>query len=156
MSGPIITIGEIPTPADSTTRLRARILELLARGVPRSSWDDRGDGWWYRPGALPWWEVRTRVGGRVAGVMFVEAVEGLIGDGLVIEAWLAARGRRTPSHVLLLPGHSDVLNSAVVRARGRAGVLANEPWSAALERQPWPEVAGADPGPMELGRRPGR
>ena len=156
MGGSIITIGEIPTPDDRMTWIRSRVLELLARGVPRHPGDDRGDGWWHRPGALPWWEVRTRIGGRVVAAAFAEAVEGLIGDGLVIEAWLAAHGRQTPSHVLMLPGRSGALKRPVVRARGHAGVLANEPWARDLERSSWPEIAAsvgpsppADPGPAD-------
>src|SRR6185437_5148390 len=85
MSGSISIVGTIPTPDDETTWLRSRVLELLARGVPRQSFDDRDDGWWHRPGALPWWEVRTRVGGRVDAATFAGVVEGLIDDGLVIE-----------------------------------------------------------------------
>ena len=148
MGGSIITVGEIPTPDDTATWLRSRVLELLARGVPRVPSDDRGDGWWHRPGALPWWELRTRVGGRVDTATFAGIAEGLIAEGLVIEAWLVARGRRTPSHVLLLPGHSGALKDPVVCARGNAGVLANEPWAAALARPSWPAIgSGSRPIP---------
>jgi hypothetical protein len=153
MGKPVVTIGNIPTPDNTKTWVRKRVLELLAKGIPRHSFDDRGDGWWHRPGALPWWELRTRVGGRVDAATFAEVAEGLIADGLVIEAWLAAPGRRTPSHVLLLPGQSSALKEPVVQARGHAGVLANEPWASALtpESPPWPEIPGsgsrsADPG----------
>jgi hypothetical protein len=153
MEESVVTLGEIPTPDDIITSVRSRVLELLSRGVPREPSDDRGDGWWHRPGALPWWELRTRVGGRVASTTFAGAVEGLIADGRVIEVWLAAHGRRTPSHVLLLPGHSGALKGRVVRARGHEGVIAGEPWASALERPPWPEIPGAA-GPAGRGSRP--
>ena len=149
MGESIITIGEIPTPDDRRTWIRSRVLEILARGIPRDPGDDRGDGWWHRPGALPWWEVRTRIGGRVAAAAFAAAVEGMIADGLVIEAWLAARGRQVPSHVLMLPGHSRTLKSPVVRARGHASVLAEEPWAEGLGRPARPDLPrAADPGPV--------
>ncbi len=151
MSGSVITIGAIPTPDDATTWLRSRVLDLLARGVPREPRDGRGDGWWHRPGALPWWELRTRVGGRVDAATFSGVAEGLIADGLVIEAWLTTPGRRAPSHVLLLPGHSAALKYPVVRARGHAALLAGEPWAPALEETPWVEV----PGPYHLPPLPG-
>ena len=158
MGGAVVTIGEIPTPEDVNTSIRSRVLAILARGVPRHPSDDR-DGWWHRPGALPWWEVRHRVGGRVGAATFTEVARGLIADGLVIEVWLAAHGRRTGSHVLLLPGHSGALKGPVVKARGHAGVLANEPWARSLapEDPPWPKIPGPGSRPMdpEFLSRPG-
>jgi len=117
----------------------------VGAGVPRLS--PGSDGvygyhglWWHRPGALPWWEARQRVGGRVGVPAFRGAVDGLIGRGRLIEVWLAAAGRRAPGHALVLPGHAEALPRGVVRARGRGDVLAREPWAAALG------AAGTDPG----------
>src|SRR6185437_15608018 len=93
-------------------------------------------------------------GGRVDAATFAGVVEGLIDDGLVIEVWLAASGRRTPSHILLLPGHSGALKGPVVRARGQVGVLANEPWALALEDLPWPEVPGPRSRPTDPAASP--
>jgi len=131
MGNSAITIGDWPA-HDPGASLRARILDLVSKGVPRAPCDERGDGWWQRPGAMLRWEARVRVGDRVPAEAFGRAVEGLIEDGLVIEAWLEPVGRRTPSRVLVLPGRSDALRGRVIRARARPEVLAGEPWAAAL------------------------
>jgi hypothetical protein len=108
--------------------LRSRILELVRAGVPRRHGDARGEGWWHRPGALPWSETRQRVGGRVKAAEFTAAVEDLMAEGNLIEVWLRMAGRRAPSHVLLLPDHPEALRHPVARARGLAEVLEEEPW----------------------------
>jgi hypothetical protein len=132
----VVERGDLSPPTASEA-LKARILAILAGGQPDSRWDRKlgewvADGWRVPPGAHPWWRVRQSVGGKVAGADFVAAVAGLIGEGEVIEVWLAPRGLATPPHVLLLPGWSRSLIRPVVKARGRLDVLEAEPWSAGL------------------------
>lgn len=112
-----------------------RIVGLIRVGVPRLSRDNQADGWWYRPGALPWWEVRQRVGGRVRTEVFAEAVEDLLAKGSLIELWTKMLGARPHGHVLMLPGHSDVLRWPIVRARALPEVLKRESWAQTLVRQ---------------------
>jgi hypothetical protein len=115
-----------------------RILEILRKGEPRTSWDaDRhrwalqGE-WFHRPGAMPWWAVRQRLGGRVRARAFRFCVDTLLSEGQLIEVWLDAPTRHVPPHSLLLPGHSEALSYPVARAAGREDVLAREPWYAGL------------------------
>jgi hypothetical protein len=69
-----------------------------------------------------------RLGGRVRTAEFAAAVQGLLGEGALIEVWLRSLGRREPAHVLLLPGCSAALKNPVVRARGLDEAMAGEAW----------------------------
>src|SRR5205823_4119120 len=98
----IVSVGAMPAPPTAVDHLKARILAIVAAGEPRFA----HCSFHHAPGVMPWWDVRQRVGGKFARRDFVAAVEALLAEGRLIEAWLRPRGRATPSHVLIRPGHS--------------------------------------------------
>src|SRR5205823_3542415 len=100
--------------------LRQRIIEAIR--VPRFR-RGSGEGSW---GWRPWWSVRQAIGGRVRTEAFRRAVEELLAQGALVEAWLEARDQRARPHVLLLPGALGELDRAVCEVRGREDVLRRE------------------------------
>lgn len=127
-------IVEIRSPGnhDRGRWLQDRIVALIRAGLPRFTEDDRAKVWWHRPGALPWWEVRQRIGGRIRTEVFAEAIENLLAEGSLIEVWTKMLGARPDGHILMLPGHSDALRWPVVRARALREVLEQESWAQRL------------------------
>lgn len=130
---PISTLGSPPPARDRSAWLAGRILEVVAEGKPTYRYEDRRVLVGRRgAGALPRWEVRQIVGGRVTAGEFAAAVEALLAEGELIEAWLMRPDRRDASHLLVLPGRHEEFPRAVACARGRADVLAAEPWAASI------------------------
>src|SRR3954466_7213593 len=137
--GSVVTVGEFPA-IERPEWLRGRIIHLIEDGVPRMDYvggfavgrERVQTGWEQPPGSHAWWALRQRLGGRVTAAEFVDAIDALIAEGLLIEVWLTPPPRRQTPHCLLLPGRSDGLRHPVARARGRADILSREPWHGAL------------------------
>jgi len=128
----IATIGPPPQRPTRAELVRAGILRVIAAGVCWPGFLGYPDRWPARPGAMPWWTVRQRVGGRVSAADFAAAVEGLLAEGRLIEVWLERRDGRSIPHLLMIPGCSEALSRPVAQARGKPEVLAAEPWYAGL------------------------
>jgi hypothetical protein len=130
---PIQEIGFPPLARGRAGWLKDRILAVVAGGVPELRYH-LGDPirWRRRPGALPWWEARQRIGGRVTPEEFRRAVDELLAEGRLVEAWLERPDMRDGSHLLVMPGRLEALPLAVARSRGRADVLEREPWARSL------------------------
>jgi hypothetical protein len=129
----ILTLGVLPPARERPEWLKDRIIGVVAEGVRRRSfYEDDPVEWRHRPGLMNWWVARQLVGGKVSTEDFNTAVDALILDGRLVEVWLVRPDQRAAPHMLVRPGKFAKLPRPVAQARGRAEVLAGEPWAQAL------------------------
>jgi hypothetical protein len=122
----VIEVGTMPEPIGPVAHIKSRILTIL--GQPWAPYGQLLDP----PGSMSWHQVRVRIGGKFRQADFVAAVGQLLAEGEIIEVWLQRRGRSSPAHLLMMPGCSDSLDYPIRKAKGRAEVLASEPWYAGV------------------------
>ncbi len=136
----VIEIGSQPEAMSRLEWLRKRILAIVDRGVPKTSWRDgewREDPqaeWPIPPGRMPRWALRQAVGGRVRTPEFNWAVETLLTDGEFMEAWLEQPDAPAASHLLVRPGVEVELPKPVARIKGRRDLIGSSPWARALAK----------------------
>jgi hypothetical protein len=102
------------------------------------------------PGWIPWYRARQRAGGKWSGEQFRGAVDRLISEGLLIEAWLFRKRGIPPRHILRLAGLSDPWPATPIKLRGIQRVLEAEsaywaiPKPAEPKREPIITAGAAD------------
>lgn len=112
----IAEIGSVPPPPSPLEKAKRRVLEVVTRGT--GDWACCNPV----PGVATWWGVRRYLGGAYSRELVREAVEALLAEGKLLEAWWQDHTARKPRHWLVLPSSLTHL-PGVHKLRGRPELL---------------------------------